>query len=131
MNKLHQRLCKQKVLFLSLACLCIILTNSCTQLPRYRKELNIIVSPHKLSVHSGSEDTVFVTLLNRQGEPLTGIKIEATSTSPTVATVTPEALTDTAGKAIFSVKGISPGTTKIIISVNGYKTDMEVVFIEH
>ncbi|TLD40747.1 MAG: hypothetical protein JETT_2976 [Candidatus Jettenia ecosi] len=59
------------------------------------------------------------------------MKIEARSASPTVATVTPGAFTDKAGRATFTVKGISPGTTKIIISVNGYKADMEVVFVEH
>lgn len=131
MNKLYQRLFRQKTLFLSLVYLCIILINSCTQPPPYGEELNIIVSPHKLSVCSGSEDAVFVTLLNRQGGPLTGLEIKTTSTSPTVATVTPRALTDKAGKATFTVKGISPGTTKIIFSVDGYKAAMEVVFIEH
>ena len=56
------------------------------------------------------------------------MKVGATSTSPTAATVTPEALTDVAGNATFMVKGISPGTTNIIISAMGYKATVEVVF---
>jgi len=89
------------------------------------------VSPHKLSVHSGSEDKVFVQVLDEQGGPLFGIKVTATSTLPTVATVTPEALTDPVGKAIFTVRGVSPGTTQVVLSAAGLKAMMEVIFIGH
>ena len=82
--------------------------NSCAQTPPYEEAIKIIVTPHKLSVCSGSEDKVFVKLLDKQGGPLFGIEVKATSTSPTVATVTPEALTDATGKTTFTVKGISP-----------------------
>lgn len=97
----------------------------------YEEGVRIIVSPHKLSVHSGSEDKVFVQVLDKQGGPLFGIKVTATSTLPTVAAVTSEALTDPVGKAIFTVSGISPGTTQIVLSAAGQKAMMEVVFIGH
>jgi len=105
--------------------------SSCAQTPSYEEGIKIIVTPHKLSVCSGSEDKIFVKLLDKQGGPLFGVKINATSTSSTVATVMPEALTDAAGKAMFTVKGISPGTTGIVFSVAGQKATMEVIFIEH
>lgn len=125
------KLFNQKSLLFSLTCLGIILLNSCAQTPPYEEEKRIIVSPHKLSVHSGSEDPVFVKVLDKQGGPLFGLKVTATSTSPTVATVTPEKITDPVGKAVFIVHGISPGTTKIIFSAAGQKAAMEVVFIGH
>lgn len=121
----------QKVLLFSLFWLGIILFSSCAQTPPYEEDARIIVSPHKLSVHSGSEDKVFVKLLDKQGGPLFGIKVTAISTSPTVATVTPEVLTDPVGKAVFLVHGISPGTTQIVFSAAGQKATMEVVFIGH
>lgn len=108
--------------------------SSCAQAPSYlpyEKGVHIIVSPSKLSVHSGSEDKVFIQILDRQGGPLFGIKVTAVSPVPTVATVTPEVLTDPAGKAVFTVSGISPGTTQIIFSAAGQKAVMEVVFIGH
>ncbi len=125
------KLLNQRAQYFSLLWLGIILLSSCAQTPRYEEEVRIIVSPHKLSVHSGSEDKVFVKLLDRQEGPLFGIKVTATSTSPTVAMVTPEALTDPVGKAIFIVHGISPGVTNIIFSAAGQKASMEVVFIGH
>ena len=121
----------KKDLFFCLSCLSIALISSCAQTPPYEEEINIIVSPHKLSVHSGSEDKAFVQLLDKQGGPLFGVKITAISTSPTVATVTPEGLTDPVGKATFVVKGIAPGTTHIVFSAAGKKATMEVIFIEH
>ncbi|MFO0794170.1 MAG: hypothetical protein U0586_08890 [Candidatus Brocadiaceae bacterium] len=36
------------------------------------------------------------------------MKATAVSTAPTVATITPETVTNAAGKARFTVKGISP-----------------------
>jgi hypothetical protein len=124
------KLLNRNVLFFCLNCLGIFFINSCAQTPSY-EEMRIIVSPHKLNVHSGSEDKVFVQLLDKQGRPLSGVKIEARSTSPTVATVTPESLTNRGGKAIFIVKGISPGTTNVIISAMEHRTTVEVVFVEH
>lgn len=109
----------------------LFLLSSCAQTPPYEEEVNLMVSPHKLSVHSGSEDKVFVRLLDKQGGPIFGKKVTATSTSPTVATVTPEALTDPVGKAVFLVQGISPGTTQIFFSAAGQKATVEVIFIEH
>src|SRR5574341_1595452 len=111
----------KKILFFYLSCLSIVLMSSCAQTPPYEEDINIIVSPHKLSVHSGSEDKVFVQLLDKQGGPLFGVKITALSTSPTVATVTPEGLTDPVGKSVFIVKGIAPGTTHIVFSAAGKK----------
>jgi len=104
---------------------------SCAQTPPYGEGINFVVSPHKLNVHSGSEDTLFVKVLDKQGGSVFGMKVGATSTSSTVATVTPEALTDVAGNATFMVKGISPGTTTVIISAMGYKATVEVVFLGH
>lgn len=121
----------RKNIFFYLTFIGFIFINSCAQTPPYDEELKIIVTPHKLSVCSGSEDKLFVKLLDKQGGPLFGIEVKATSTSPTVATITPEALTDAAGKAVFTVKGISPGTTTIVLSVAGQKATMEVIFIEH
>ncbi len=127
----------QNKVFFSLLWFGIILLDSCTLIspqsppPPFEDGIHIIVSPHKLGAHSGSEDTVFVRLLDKEGGPLFGIKVTAISTSPTVATVTPEALTDPAGKAIFIVHGISPGTTNIVFSAAGQKAAMEVVFIGH
>jgi len=109
----------------------IILLNSCAQTPPYEEAIKIIVTPHKLSVCSGSEDKVFVKLLDKQGGPLFGVEVKAVSTSPTVATITPGAVTDATGKTAFTVKGISPGATTIVLSVAGQKATMEVVFIEH
>lgn len=109
----------------------IILLNSCAQTPPYEEAIKIIVTPHKLSVCSGSEDKVFVKLLDKQGGPLFGVEVKAVSTSPTVATITPGALTDATGKTTFTVKGISPGATTIVLSVAGQKATMEVIFIEH
>lgn len=125
------KLFHQKAQLFSLTCLGMILFNSCAQTTSYEEEKRIIVSPHKLSAHSGSEDPVFVKVLDKQGGPLFGMKVTATSTSPTVATVTPEKITDPAGKAVFIVHGISPGTTKIIFSAAEQKAAMEVVFIGH
>ncbi len=125
------KLFHQNALLFSLTCLGIIVLNSCAQTTPYDVEKRIIVSPYKLSVHSGSEDPVFVKVLDKQGGPLFGMKVTATSTSPTVATVTPEKITDPAGKAVFIVQGISPGTTKIIFSAAEQKATMEVVFIGH
>jgi hypothetical protein len=121
----------QRYLFFCLTCFSLFLITSCTYRPRHEEKINIVVSPHKLNVHSGSENKIFVQLLDRQGGPLFGMKVKATSTSPTVATVTPEALTDAAGRTTFTVKGISPGTTNIILSANGYRAAVEVVFMEH
>lgn len=121
----------QKAILFSLAWLGVILLSSCAETPPYEEEVRIIVSPHKLSVHSGSEDKVFVKLLDKQGGPLFGVKVTATSTNPTVATVTSEVLTDPVGKAVFLVNGISPGTTRIIFSAAGQKAAMEVIFIGH
>ncbi|MGQ3685271.1 MAG: carboxypeptidase-like regulatory domain-containing protein [Candidatus Loosdrechtia sp.] len=114
-----------------LTALLVFLIASCAPYPRYEEKINIIVSPRKLSVHSGSEDKIHVQLLDNQGGPLFGMKVRAKSTSPAVATVTQEALTDAGGRTTFTVKGISPGTTNIIISANGYSAVVEVVFIEH
>ncbi|MBF8278028.1 MAG: hypothetical protein HW390_3101 [Candidatus Brocadiaceae bacterium] len=104
---------------------------SCAQTLPYGEGVNLVVSPHKLNVHSGSEHTLFVKVLDKQGGPIFGMKVEAKSTSPTVATVTPEAVTDVAGNVTFTVNGISPGTTHITISTMGYKATAEVVFLEH
>ncbi len=109
----------------------IFLISSCAQTLPHKEEVNIAATPYKLNVHSGSEDKIFVRLSDRQGRPLSGVKIEAESTSPTVATVTPASLTDTEGRAIFIVKGISPGTTNIILSAMEHRTTVEVVFVEH
>jgi len=125
------KLINNKRIFYFFVCLGILIMNSCAQMPSYEERTKIIVSPHKLSVCSGSEDTVFVRLLDKESGPLFGMKINATSTSPTVATVTPESLTDATGRATFAVKGISPGYTNIIFSVAGQKASMEVIFVEH
>ena len=121
----------QKTLFFSLGWFCIILLSSCAQTPPYEEEIHILVSPHKLRVCSGSEDKVFVKLLDKQGGALFGMEVKAASTSPTVATVTPVALTDATGKAMFTVTGISPGATNIIFSIVGHKASMEVIYIGH
>ncbi|KAB2836301.1 MAG: hypothetical protein F9K48_02200 [Candidatus Brocadia sp.] len=124
----------QKIQKVSLTWIGIVFLCSCAPTRSYRpyeEGVRIIVSPHKLSVNSGSEDKVFVQVLDKQGGPLFGVKVTATSTLPTVATVTPEALTDPVGKSIFTVSGNSPGTTQIIFSVAGQKATMEVVFIGH
>lgn len=112
-------------------CIGILFLNSCAQTPPYEEAIKIVVTPHKLSVCSGSEDTIFVKLLDRQGGPLFGMEIRATSTSPTVATITPAAVTDATGKATFTVKGNSPGSTSIVLSVAGHQATMEVIFMEH
>lgn len=125
------KLLNQKSILLYLFGLSIMFTSSCAQTPTYETGIKIIVTPHKLSVCSGSEDKLFIKLLDKQGGPLFGMKINATSTAPTVATITPEAVTDAIGKTTFAVKGISPGTTSIIFSVAGQKATMEVIFIEH
>lgn len=125
------KLVNRKSMFFYIMCIDILFMNSCAQTPPYEEAIKIIVTPHKLSVCSGSEDTIFVKLLDKQGGPLFGIEVKATSTSPTVATVTPEALTDATGKTTFTVKGISPGATTIVLSVAGQKATMEVIFIEH
>ncbi|BBO19243.1 conserved hypothetical protein [Candidatus Brocadia pituitae] len=124
----------QKVGFFSLIWIGIVFLCSCAPTRSYRpyeEGVRIIVNPHKLSVHSGSEDKVYVQILDKQGGPLFGIKVTATSTLPTVATVTSEALTDPVGKAMFTVSGISPGTTQVVLSAAGQKATMEVVFIGH
>ncbi len=129
MKFLNQKIQKVSLIWVGIVFLC-----SCAPTRSYRpyeEGVRIIVSPHKLSVNSGSEDTVFVQVLDKQGGPLFGVKVTATSTLPTVATVTPEALTDPVGKSIFTVSGNSPGTTQIIFSVAGQKATMEVVFIGH
>ncbi len=125
------KLVNRKGMFFYIMCISIMFMNSCAQIPPYEEAIKIIVTPHKLSVCSGSEDKVFVKLLDKQGGPLFGIEVKATSTSPTVATVTPGALTDATGKTTFTVKGISPGAATIVLSVAGQKATMEVIFIEH
>ena len=125
------KLVKRKSMFFYIMCIGILFMNSCAQTPPYEEAIKIIVTPHKLSVCSGSEDKVFVKLLDKQGGPLFGVEVKAVSTSPTVATITPGALTDATGKTIFTVKGISPGATTIVLSVAGQKATMEVIFIEH
>ncbi|HHT9144679.1 MAG: Ig-like domain-containing protein [Candidatus Brocadiaceae bacterium] len=125
------KLVNRKSMFFYIMCIGIIFMNSCAQTPPYEEAIKIIVTPHKLSVCSGSEDTIFVKLLDKQGGPLFGMEVKAISTSPTVATIAPRALTDATGKATFTVKGISPGNTTIVLSVAGQKATMEVIFIEH
>jgi len=126
------RLSCRNILFFFLTCSCLTLITSCAQTPPYEEDINIIISPHKLSVHSGSEDKIFITLLDKQGGPLFGMKVNAISTSKTTATITPEnAITDAAGKALFFVHGISPGSANIVFSVAGQKASAEVIFIEH
>ena len=125
------KLVNRKSMFFYIMCIGILFMNSCAQTPPYEEAIKIIVTPHKLSVCSGSEDKVFVKLLDKQGGPLFGVEVKAVSTSPTVATITPGALTDATGKTAFTVKGISPGATTIVLSVAGQKATMEVIFIEH
>ena len=125
------KLVNRKSMFFYIMCISIMFMNSCAQTPPYEEAIKIIVTPHKLSVCSGSEDTIFVKLLDKQGGPLFGMEVKAISTSPTVATIAPRALTDATGKATFTVKGISPGATTIVLSVAGQKATMEVIFIEH
>ncbi|MBI2470734.1 MAG: Ig-like domain-containing protein [Planctomycetes bacterium] len=125
------KLVKRKSMFFYIMCIGILFMNSCAQTPPYEEAIKIIVTPHKLSVCSGSEDNIFVKLLDRQGGPLFGMEVKAVSTSPTVATITPMALTDATGKTSFTVKGISPGATTIVLSVAGHTATMEVIFIEH
>ena len=125
------KLVNRKGMFFYIMCISIMFMNSCAQIPPYEEAIKIIVTPHKLSVCSGSEDTIFVKLLDKQGGPLFGMEVKAISTSPTVATIAPRALTDATGKATFTVKGISPGATTIVLSVAGQKATMEVIFIEH
>ena len=125
------KLVNRKNMFFYIMCVGILFMNSCAQTPPYEEVIKIIVTPHKLSVYSGSEDKVFVKLLDKQGGPLFGVEVKAVSTSPTVATITRGALTDATGKTTFTVKGISPGATTIVLSVAGQKATMEVIFIEH
>ncbi len=125
------KLLNQKIVLFYITCLSVAFLSACAQTPTCEEGIKIIITPHKLSVCSGSEDKIFVKLLDKQGGPLFGMKISATSTSPTVATITSEAVSDAAGKAAFTIKGISPGTTNIILSVAGQKATMEVIFIEH
>ncbi len=122
---------KQKTIVFSLIWLGVMFLSSCAETPPTEESVRMIASPQKLSVGSGSEDKVFVQLLDKHGGPLFGVKITATSTSPTVASVTREAITDPVGKAVFLVNGISPGTTLIIFSASGQKATVEVVFIGH
>ena len=125
------KLVNRKSMFFYIMCIGILFMNSCAQTPPYEEAIKIIVTPHKLSVCSGSEDKVFIKLLDKQGGPLFGVEVKAGITSPTVATITPRALTDATGKTTFTVKGISPGATTIVLSVAGQKASMEVIFIEH
>ena len=125
---------KYKGLCLSFIWMSIIFLCSCAQtrsyLP-YEEGVRIVVSPHRLGVHSGSEDNVFIQVLDKVGGPLFGIEVTAVSTVPTVATITPEALTNPIGKATFTVSGVSPGTTQMVFSAAGQKAMMEVVFVGH
>jgi len=125
------KLVNRKNMFFYIMCIGILFMNSCAQTPPYEEAIKIIVTPHKLSVCSGSEDKIFVKLLDKQGGPLFGVEVKAVSTSPTVATITPGALTDATGKTTFTVKAISPGAATIVLSVAGQKATMEVIFIEH
>ncbi len=104
---------------------------SCAQTVPYAEGVNLVVSPRKLNVHSGSEHTLSVKVLDKRWGPIFGMKVEAKSTAPTVATVTPDAVTDIAGNATFTVKGVSPGAAQIAISTMGYKATVEVVFLGH
>lgn len=127
---IHQFTNRKNILF-HLIFTGIVFLSSCAQTPPYEEEIKIIVTPHKLSVCSGAEDKIFIKLLDRQGGPLFGMEIRATSVSPTVATITPAALTDATGKAIFTVKGNSPGSTSIVLSVAGHQATIDVTYIEH
>lgn len=124
----------QKAIFFSFTWMSIVFLCSCAQTRSYlsyEEGVRIIVSPHKLSVHSGSEDKVYVQVLDKEGGPLFGMKVTAVSVVPSVVTVTPEALTDPIGKAIFTVNGVSPGNTQIIFSAAGQTAMVEVVFLGH
>lgn len=124
----------QKSIFFPLIWMGIVFLCSCAPTRSYRpyeEGVRILVSPHKLSVHSGSEDKVYVQVLDSESGPLFGMKVTAVSTVPTVATVTSEALTNPIGKAIFTVSGVSPGTTQIVFSAAEQKAMVEVVFIGH
>ncbi|MCF6147101.1 MAG: hypothetical protein E3K37_00405 [Candidatus Kuenenia sp.] len=83
-----------------------------------------------MTLHSGSENNTCVTLLDNNRSPLFGLKIKALSTSPDIATVTPEAITDATGKAFFTIHGIAPGTANIIFSIAGQKAKLRVISIE-
>ncbi len=125
------KLLDRRIICFYLTCLSMLLFVSCAQTTPFGEGIRIIVSPQKLNVHSGSEDPVFVQIVDKEGGPLFGMKTTAVSTAPTVATITPEAVTNAAGKARFTVKGISPGTANMVFSVAGQKAMMEVVFLEH
>ncbi|MBM4054984.1 MAG: hypothetical protein FJ264_10025 [Planctomycetes bacterium] len=104
--------------------------NSCAQIPRDEEELTIIVRPFKITLHSGSENNVCVTLLDKDSGPLFGLKIKALSAAPHIATVTPETITDATGKAFFTIHGVSPGTTSIIFSIAGQKAKLRVISLD-
>ncbi|MDR4508697.1 MAG: DUF4198 domain-containing protein [Candidatus Brocadiaceae bacterium] len=113
------------------ALLGISLFNSCAQTPPYEHEINIFVNPYILNVHSGSEDKVYIEIVNKQGKPLPGMKIEVANTHPTVATVTKDPITDKDGKATVLVHGNTPGSTRLIFSAAGQTASVYVVFVEH
>lgn len=116
----------------ALSILPIILLNSCAQTPALRDEVNLFATPFKLNVHSGSINNGFIEVLDKQGMPISGAKIKVISTTPTVATVKPEEIiTDTLGKAMVSIYGVSPGGTKIIFSMDGKEASIDVVFSGH
>ncbi|MBM4055398.1 MAG: hypothetical protein FJ264_12185 [Planctomycetes bacterium] len=121
----------KKVIF-ALGILPFLLFNSCAQSPALRDEIHLFATPFKLNVHSGSVNNGFVEALDKQGSPISGLKIKVFSAFPSVATVKPEdIITDTQGKAAVSIYGISPGGTKIIFSVDGEEASIDVVFSEH
>ena len=75
------KLVNRKSIFFYIMCISIMFMNSCAQTPPYEEAIKIIVTPHKLSVCSGSEDKVFVKLLDKQGGPLFGVEVKAVSTT--------------------------------------------------
>ena len=121
----------EKLIFV-LGILSFFFLNACAQTPATRDEINLLATPFKLNVHSGSVNKGFIEVLDKQGMPISGAIIKVFSTSPTVAVVKPEEITTgSLGKASVSIYGISPGGAKIIFSAEGRDASIDVIFSEH
>lgn len=90
-----------------------------------QKEMtSIMVTPVlEIALH----DNKIIDILVEPTEAAAGKRITARSVSPSIATVTPEAVLDAEGKAVLRVTGELPGTTTIYVSVDETEIAAETV----
>lgn len=87
----------------------------------------IEASPWYVTAGSGELQTVYVTVLDQNGNPLPNVLVKAWSSMPERALVEPESLlTNEEGKAVFTIRGLYiPGKALITFEAGGVSDQVE------